>query len=444
MVNFTSLKTNYMKIFFTHLLLFIVSISISFGQNQNIEEKLYELPDVIFKKIDSYDSDAIAYELKVKQPIDHDNPDKGFFYQRVFLNHKGFDNPIVIVTEGYTCHGNWPTEPTKLLNANQIAVEHRYFGESIPDSIDYNCLNLKQATADLHHINKLFRSIYNDKWVSTGISKGGATTIFYRYFYPDDVDVSIPYVAPINTEFEERRIYDFLDSIGSDECRQKIFMFQRRLLKNREQILPLIKFYSLGARLSFNYLTLEEAFEFSVLEYPFSFFQWGHSCKDIPSKNASIEDITSYLLDVSGVDFFGDQSMNAFASHYYQSAQEMGYYGYETEKFADLLEVLPTDSNPHAAFTPKKINVEFDDTLLKDINDWLPNNANKFIFIYGGLDTWTASAVLPSDNVDALWFIMNGEHHGSARIRNLSSEDKDKLIDALERWLKIEISTTNE
>lgn len=413
------------------------------SQNQDIDNMLYELPDVIFKKIESLDSGAIAYELKIKQPLDHDNPEKGYFYQRAFLNHKGFDNPVVMVTEGYTCTANWPTELSMLLDANQIAVEHRYFGISFPDSLDYTYLNLKQATADLHHVNQIFKEIYFHNWVSTGISKGGATTIFYRYFYPDDVDVSVPYVAPINDEFEEDRIYTFLNNVGTKECRKKIKKFQVRLLENRDQILPLIKFYSKGARLNFNYLSLEEAFEYAVLEYPFSFFQWGSSCEDIPSESASIENITEYLLDVSGVDFFCDRSMEAFASHYYQSAQEMGYYGYETSEFKDLLVALPTDKNPHAAFVPSKMDVEFDGSLLKDVVKWLPKNGNKFIYIYGELDPWSASAVQPSKQVDALWFFMKDKNHGSARIRNLSDEDRSKLIESLERWLEIEIDESN-
>lgn len=429
-----------MKIVLTQLLLFVVSISVSLSQGKLIENKLFELPDVIFKEISSYEKDATAYELKIKQPIDHTNPDKGFFYQRAFLSHKGFENPTVIVTEGYTCSGNWPTEVTSLINANQLAVEHRYFGESIPDTVDYDYLNLEQATADLHHINQIFREIYKNSWVSTGISKGGATSIYYKYFYPDDVDVSIPYVAPINVEFEDQRIYDFLDTIGSSECRDKIYSLQIRWLKNRSEILPLLKFYSMGAKLKFNYLALEEAFEYAVLEYPFSFFQWGYDCDDIPTDNASISTIVDYLINVSGFDLFSDHSIEAFGSHYYQSAHQMGYYGYEVDKFDGLLKAISADANPHATFLPNKMTVEFDGSLLDDINSWIYENGDDIIYIYGDMDPWSASAVRLSNNVDALWFFMEGKSHGDARIRNMSTDEKEQLIQALEQRLQIKIS----
>ncbi|MFK5856546.1 MAG: S28 family serine protease [Bacteroidota bacterium] len=428
-----------MKIVVAQLLLFVVSISVSLSQSKLIENKLFELPDVIFKEISSYEKDATAYELKIKQPIDHTNPDKGFFYQRAFLSHKGFENPTVLVTEGYTCVGNWPTEVTSLINANQLAVEHRYFGESMPDTVNYNYLNLEQATADLHHINQLFRGIYKNAWVSTGISKGGATSIYYKYFYPDDVDVSIPYVAPINVEFEDQRIYDFLDTIGSSECRDKIYLLQIRWLKNRSEILPLLKFYSMGAKLKFNYLALEEAFEYAVLEYPFSFFQWGYDCDDIPTDNASVRTIVDYLINVSGFDLFSDRSIEAFGSHYYQSAHQMGYYGYEVDKFDGLLKSISADANPHATFLPNKMTVEFDGSLLDDINSWIYENGHDIIYIYGAKDTWSASAVRPSNNVNALWFFMEGKSHGDARIRNMSTDEREQLIQALEQRLQIKI-----
>ena len=419
--------------------LFIVLGTMASAQTQNLENLLFELPDLIFEKTTTATALETVYQLKVKQPVDHTNPSKGFFYQKVYLTHRGFNKPTVIVTEGYNRGQNRIYELTELLNANQLDVEHRFFGESMPEPLDYQYLNLKQASADLHHIRQLFSKIYTKKWVSTGISKGGATTIFYRYFYPDDVAVSVPYVAPINTAFEDQRIYKFLDTIGTDACHKKVRAFQESLLNNREKILPLLKFYSMGSRSEFSYLNLEQAFEYTVLEYPFSFWQYGHSCDIIPNNMASIEDMTAYLLSVSDISFFSDQMMQAYGSHYYQSATEMGYYGYETKDFKGLLTALPTKTNPHATFLPNKMKADFDGQLLKDVNKWLKTEAHKFIYINGAIDTWSATAVRPNANVDAEWFFMEGKHHGTARIANMNDAEKARLIQALEKWLEIDI-----
>ena len=407
--------------------------------SQNLEELLFELPDVIFKEIKSEDGYSQTYELQIKQPIDHAEPSKGYFYQKVFLSHKGFDQPTVIVTEGYDRKSNSIYEISTLLDANQIDVEHRYFGDSQPDSLDYDYLNLKQVAADLHHINQLFKKIYTGKWISTGISKGGATTVFYRYYYPDDVDLSIPYVAPINNAYEDKRLYDFLNTTGNEACRNDIIAYQRKLLMNRDKILPLLNYYSKGAGAKYTYLSINEAFEYAVLEYSFSFWQSGISCDDIPVDTASLEVITNHFINVSNIVFFGDASITKYGSHYYQSAEEMGYYGYETNNFKDLLIELPVKPNPYAALIPNKISVDFDDTLLKGVNKWLKSNPNKFIYINGASDTWSATAVPVSDNENSVWFFMDGKHHYNARIRNMDIPDYDKLVNTLENWLSLTI-----
>ncbi len=420
------------------LILFIFCFS-AINAQSILEKKMFELPDVIFKEIEAPKGFEAAYELMIKQPLDHKHPEKGHFYQKVFLSHKGFNNPMVIATEGYNRDRNRIYELTRLLDANQLDVEHRYFGASMPDSLDYQYLNFEQATADLHKVNQLFKQIYSGKWVSTGISKGGTTTIFYRYFYPDDVDVSVPYVAPINYDYEDSRIYDFLDTIGTEACRSAILDVQRRFLQKRDELLPLARWYVNGKDLKFTYLTLEEAYEYAVLEYSFSFWQWGTKCEDIPKEDASNEVLLQHLIDVVGFSFYSDKDIEYYGSHYYQSSTQMGYYGFETDDFEGLLKYLPSDTNPHASFVPQKMKVKWDGTLTNRVAKWLEKEGNNFIYINGGNDTWSATGVPKSDKVNSLWFVLSGKDHGGARIRNFSKEEKTLLVNTLENWLEIDI-----
>ena len=414
---------------------FLMSWNITQAQISDLEMKLFQLPDVIFQKEKTPDHYQAAYKLMIKQPIDHKNPDRGHFYQKVYLSHVDFERPTVIITEGYNRNRNRIYELSRLLNANQLDVEHRFYGESMPDSIEYQFLTLEQATADLHRVNQIFREIYNKKWISTGISKGGQTTIYYRYFYPNDVDVSVPYVAPLNVELEETRIYDFLDTIGSESCRNKIYDVQRKILENRDESFNRMFWYTKGAQLSFSYLDFEEAVEFTVLEYPFSFWQWGGSCDDIPSKDASLDEVMEHFVTVSDIGFFSDRDMEAYKSHYYQAGTQMGYYSYEVDGFEDVLKALPIDKNPSAVFMPDHMDYEFNNSLPLKVDKWIKSNGNKFIYINGKNDTWSATAVLPSKKLDALWFFMEGTDHGQARIRNMNDSDRTKLINKLEDWL---------
>ncbi|MEO0896147.1 MAG: S28 family serine protease [Bacteroidota bacterium] len=424
-----------------HLLLCsLLFLGIQFGFGQyDLTASLFELEDVLFERIPVPNGAKEAYKLLIKQPLDHENPEKGHFYQTVWLTHRGFERPNLMITNGYYAKSNRQSELALMIDANQFSVEHRYFGDSSPDSLDWRYLNLKQVTADLHKVRTLMGRMYKKAWISSGISKGGQTTIFYRYFYPDDVQASVPYVAPLNLEFEDKRIYSFLDTVGTESCREAILDFQIRMLKNEKKILPYLKWYAKGKGIAFKRLGMAEAFELTVLEYPFSFWQWGADCAEIPSKDASLEDQLSYLLEVIDISFFGDSDIDYYASHYYQAASEMGYYGYETGPFAKYLKALSPKPNPHAAFSPIEIEKEFDPSLMKKVDVWLKENGDEFLYIYGGKDTWSATRVTPAEGRDAISFILEGKHHGTARIRNFSPEQLQLFVEKLELWLDMEL-----
>lgn len=407
----------------------------AFAQVDPIEKHLFELPDLIFKPIEAPEGFVAAYELQIKQPLDHENPEKGHFYQRAYLSHRSFDAPMVLATEGYSRPSNRMYELTNYLEANQLDVEHRYFGTSVPDSLDYRFLKLKQVAGDLHRIRTLLGRIYEQPWVSTGISKGGQTTIFYRYFYPNDVAASVPYVAPLNLELTDDRIYAFLDTVGTDECRAAIRETQLQLLQSRDKALPRLKWHAKGAGMTFNYMSIEKAFEYAVLEYPFSFWQLGHDCSSIPAADAPIDTLLNHFVEVVGLGFYADASMSAYASHYYQAGDEMGYYGFHTAPFDGLLEEI-TEEEPTAIFMPGKVEMGFQPGFVKEVYEWTQRGADKMIYIYGAIDTWTATGVPVSEEVDALWYIMPGKDHTSARLRNLSDKQREQLLFQLKAWIE--------
>jgi hypothetical protein len=418
-----------------HILLFVWLLPLGlWGQAAALERGLFNLPDVVFKAIDAPPGFEAAFELHIRQPLDHEAPERGYFYQRAYLSHRSHDAPMVLATEGYSRPSNRLYELTRYLEANQVNVEHRYFGTSRPDSLDYRFLNLRQVAGDLHRIRTLLGQLYDGPWVSTGISKGGQTTIFYRYFYPDDVAASVPYVAPLNLELKDQRIYAFLDTVGPAECRRALRAVQTRLLQERDQVLPLLRWYAKGASYTFSYLSLEEAFEYGVLEYPFSFWQMGFDCGAIPdASEAELERLLEHFNAVVGLSFFNDETMQDYASHYYQAGTEMGYYGFETTPFEGLIKVLPDE--PSAIFMPDKMPLTFEPKLVRQVYEWLQTEGHRFIYIYGGTDTWTATGVPPSEQVDAHWYIMPGKHHGSARLQNMSEAERSQLLGLLRAWM---------
>jgi hypothetical protein len=66
---------------------------------------------------------------------------------------------------------------------------------------------------------KLFKQIYEGRWISTGASKGWKTAVFHRRYFPKDVDATVAYVAPTMLSPEDPRSRPYLRSLGTPECR---------------------------------------------------------------------------------------------------------------------------------------------------------------------------------------------------------------------------------
>jgi hypothetical protein len=386
-----------------------------------LEKQLYDLPNVSFKKISAPSDKYLKYDLRIRQPLDHQHPEKGYFYQRVTLLHKGFNRPSVIETQGYWLFDE-RNEVEQLLDANDLNVEYRFYGKSLPDSLHWEYLTIEQATADLHAINQLFRNIYKSKWVSTGISKGGETTLYYKYFYPKDVDISLPYVAPLDNDLEDKRLYHFFDTIGTTACRERIFKMQVFLLQHEKEALEKLKWYAKGAHLTFNYTgSIGKSFEYAVLEFPFAFWQYYGECDSIPTGTA-VDDYVAYLMKISDIAAFADAGIKEFETHYYQAATQSGYYGYQLAPYAKYLHYL-SGPNPSATFPPRSVAIKpFDPTLNASVSKWLDTDGNNIVYIYGGIDAWTSAGIVVSDKVNSKRFLVPGATHATARVKNMSPE----------------------
>ena len=225
--------------------------------------------------------------------------------------------------------------------------------------------------------------------------------------------------------------------MGTVDCRDNILAYQKDMLEHAEEMKSLLKWYIKGSGEEFSYLTIGEAYEYAILEYPFSFWQYGRDCGEIPKKSDSTEKKLDYFLEIVGLEFYSDKSMDAYGSHYYQSGTEMGYYGFETEEFEGLLKDLKDIENLSAVFMPNKMPINFKGELTNRVSKWTETAPN-MIYINGALDTWSATAVPPTDKTNSLFFFMEDKHHSTARIRNMSDADKNRLIKTLNDWLDMD------
>lgn len=375
-----------------------------------------------------------AYEIKFTQPVDHNKPDGPKFTQRMFIGHAGFDRPMVMSTSGYDAGGLGGSEPARLLKANLIRIEHRYFGQSVPDPVDWKCLTVWQAASDHHAIVGLFKQIYPGKWISTGASKDGQTAIMFKAYYPGDIDVCIPYVAPLNLSKVDPRIFTFLASVGTPEERQKVYDFQIALFKKKKKIMPLVEEYCAGKKWTFP-MGIDRAYDLNVLEYPFALWQYGvKKPMDLPGQDASAKELFDMMIPVTDLNWFSDKGLKDFLPHYYQAMTEMGYYGYDVKPFSKYMSDK-TYITYDFALTPYGLDTTFNPKTLLFLHDFVQNKGDKILYIYGELDTWTATGVTRiTGPADALVMILKGGHHGSG-IRAFPAEEQQKMYDTLGRWL---------
>lgn len=423
-------------------LLALLFVAPRLSAQSGLQEKLKEIG--LVTEVTPLESEEFAekYLLRFTQPTDHRHPELGSFSQRVVVSHVGFDRPTLIVTEGYD--GSYGLSPkyreelSRMLDANMVFVEYRYFNESVPQPKDWKYLTAESSADDLHAIREAFRQIYPGKWIATGISKGGQTTLLYRTFYPDDVDISVPYVAPLCYAVEDGRHEPFLRQVGTPEQRQALETYQLEVLKRKAALLPLFEAYCQEKGYKFR-APIEEIYDFCVLEYSFAFWQWCSPFESIPSATASDQELFGHLLAISEPSYFAVGSPTE--AFFVQAARELGYYGYDIRPFKPYLSITTSRNYLHRLMLPDELaGMKFDKTLSRKIKKFLQREDPKMIFIYGENDPWTAAGAtwVKKDKKNIHVFIQPGGCH-LARISTLPPQQQEEIKALLRKWLSEEM-----
>jgi len=418
--------------------LLIVSLSFSncSSQKLSVKERLEKLPNVI--SVDSLFMDTLfteQFDVYFKQLIDHENPNEGTFKQRVIVSNLDVDKPVVAVLEGYNIRHGRAVELTRLLNSNQVNIEHRFFKNSRPDSVPWDKLTIWQAATDQHKIIRSLQKIYKGNWLSTGVSKGGQATIFHRSFYPNDVKASVPYVAPVNYAREDERIYKFLETVDTDSARKKIFEFQYLCFENFDSLQIIFKTKAKSKGWTFE-MGFKRALEYTILEYSFALWQYGGiPIHNIPDSTATERQLFEHLSRISSFTFFEDNAVEQYRPFFWAALTEIGMYGYKTKPFEKFLGDTVYTFDFTAPIGTKPV---YSNKPLLKVKEFLDNEANNMLFIVGGLDTWGATAYYPSGKNNLVTKVLEGAFHG-VNIEDFSDKDRNEMIGLLEKWMNVKI-----
>ena len=387
--------------------------------------------------LDSYRT----FTMTLTQPLDHNNPDGVVFKQRLRLLHIDPEAPMVLYCSGYFLPGQARVrEPTAILGANQLSVEHRYFWPSQPDPLTWEALTIEQSADDLHHIKEVFTALYPEAWINTGGSKGGMTALFHKRFYPDDVEGTLAYVAPISLDASDSRYLSFMNEVGTAECRNDILAFQREFLLRRPAMLAALDAYAITYDLTYDFLGEEQAIEHMALELPFSFWQYQDPalCDVIPTASDDDQTHFDFMANVVFSYFYSDWYVEGFMPYFYQAATQLGYPAISEQNVSDLLLYPGTDIAPTYVYSD--IEMTFNSESMADVLSWIDTSGDRLMLVYGSWDPWTAAQVPLGGATDSHLYMVEGANHG-ANLAQLPQAEWDEAVETLSRWADWEIDT---
>lgn len=190
-----------------------------------------------------------TYVLYYHQPLVHAHPNGPQFPLRVLITVNVNGDPTTAVNHvyasGYSIMEGMLYSPDSIYNiggtdcsmeiahrynANYISIEHRYFQYSAPVNCWENLdpLRAEEAAADFHNLFEGLKKVLKGKWVMSGVSKGGITTLLQHAFYPEDMDIYVPYSAPFFDTDRDKEMTRYWYHNGWDQKYQDFFMNIRK------------------------------------------------------------------------------------------------------------------------------------------------------------------------------------------------------------------------
>jgi hypothetical protein len=377
------------------------------------------------------------FVLKYTQPVDHRKPHGQTFQQRLTVLHKDTDRPTVFSTGGYSVSITPSrSEPTQIVDGNQVSMEYRFFTPSRPDPADWTKLDIRQAAADQHRIFEALNDVYAENWLATGGSKGGMTATYYERFYPDDMDGVVAYVAPNDVVNEEDAAYDrFFERVGTKECRDALNAVQREALVRRDALSEKYAAWAAESGATFSTIgSLDKAFEATVLDLVWGFWQYSPAadCADVPdAATVSDQELYDYVDAIAGWDFYTDQGLEPYTPYYYQAGTELGA---PTIRLPHLADLSRYGYQPPRNFVPRDIDMRFKPWVMNDVDEWVRKNARQMLFVYGENDPWGAEPFrLGRGARDSYVYTAPGANHG-ARVSQLPEAQRANATERILEW----------
>lgn len=287
----------------------------------------------------------------------------------------------------------------------------------------------------MHRIVSELRKIYTGKWISTGGSKDGITATLYSMYYPHDVDIAVPYVAPFCITQTDSRGYEFLRSVGKADKRARILNWQKEAFNRRNRLQPLLKQYADSLNMRFT-VPFEMIYDYCILDYDFGIWMRGISIDEIPQSYASDEQMFEHFIKYANPDMF-DRNNMPHQTYYVQSAKELGNYAYDLSLFEEYLSesTLTHDGYLKELYLPEgDWDFSYSDNTYRNVFSFLDETDCHLLFIYGETDSWTAFPYPETRNPNIRKYILPDGCHYS-KIREFDQTIQCEILSVIRSWL---------
>ena len=333
------------------------------------------------------------YSMFISQPVNHDQPDGDTFKQKVCILFRGYDRPTIMVTDGYLWRRFKDAEDLGInLNANMVHVEHRNFGESYnKDAGQWKYETSAQVSADLHAVYQALKPIFKGKWMSTGTSKAGETSMDYAYYYPNDMDLAAAFCSPFNVSLNEKVYGNYLfNEVSTEELRDLMKQNIRWALTDGEKGL-----YLLVCK-TFKEESMPEPsfpeYVYNVFDTFFSVFQAMPPAMHKNTIEDIIKDEKSYVKAIC--DMITENRSPLLYTYFVDCAKEQGFPNDGYDYFADLLEGTSFKADDVLASLLKEedrwLLKHYDNSQRIDIREnFFVNSPLPLLFFYSHDDPWS-------------------------------------------------------
>lgn len=402
------------------------------------------LAQFIQYQLDNPKNLAVSPSIKTAyfdQLIDHNNPAKGTFSQRYYIDNSFGNNPgspvFLYICGEATCSSNALMGAirtyAKAHHARMVAIEHRYYGVSLPypnfSTAALSNLSTEEAIKDLARFQK---QIIEDKhwigrWISFGGSYPGSLSAYYRLSHPELVSGALASSAPVMAKEDFVEYDEHVSKVLSPECRTKV----RQAVHQIEEVMSQpAEFKKIKSQFGAEEIIEPADFLYLVADVAASAVQYGMQSRFCTVLNATDDPLEGYAsfaktlfnyYKVSPVEFSPQGAMSENPADYsngigarqwyYQSCREYGYW---------------QNAHPDASRSTRSslINLDYHHQLCKRLFgniDPVDTNRINNQFYYPLLSTASVSNIYFTNGSNDPWSTLSiTENNGNAENKNLS------------------------